>query len=293
MQNEEIESYREAGKIASEVVSYAKGFIVKGMKLLDIAENIEEKIIELGGDIAFPTNLSMNEVAAHYTPVVGDETVAEGLLKVDLGVSVNGFIADTAFSLDLSEEERFKEMIELNEKMLEEALSGIKVGSPVSVIGNRMGEIVSDSEFTTIKNLTGHELGEDNVHAGITVSNCPNDSSFELKDIAIAVEPFLTTGAGEVYEGKDSDIFMLVAEGNVRDRIVREVLQFIRDNYKTRPFCGRWLNKRFKGIRYALSVLRKQGIIHNFPVLVEKSKKPVSQAEHTVLVTDKVEITTK
>jgi len=101
-----------AGKIASEIKTWIKPQIKKGTLLVEIAEKIESKIIELGGKPAFPTNLSINEIAAHFTPSHEDKTVAEGLLKVDFGVHVDGFIADTAFSLDLENSAENKKLIE-------------------------------------------------------------------------------------------------------------------------------------------------------------------------------------
>jgi len=112
--------------------------------------------------------------------------------------------------------------------------------------------------------------------------------------MAIAIEPFLTTGVGEVYESSPSEIYMLQEDRKIRDNDARKILEFIKQNYKTRPFCKRWLEKKsFPKLNFSLSIMTKQGILHNFPVLVEKSKKPVSQAEHTILITDKVTVTTK
>ena len=145
-----------------------------------------------------------------------------------------------------------------------------------------------------IKNLSGHSLDKNITHAGLTISNYRNENEQELKDIAIAVEPFLTTGAGEIYESKDSEIFMLLKEVNVRNKDARELLKFIKENYTTRPFCKRWLVKQgFKKLDFILKLLVKQDILHNFPVLIEKNKEPVSQAEHTILITDKAEVTTR
>ena len=111
-----------AGEIAKEVVKYIKPRIKKGKKLLEIAKEIEDKIIKLGGFPAFPTNLSINEVAAHYTPTYNDESIAHGLLKVDLGVRVNKSLSDTAFSLDLENDKENKLLIEASENALEKGL---------------------------------------------------------------------------------------------------------------------------------------------------------------------------
>jgi len=286
MEKTEIESYKKSGEITVQVIAYAKEIIKPSVKLLDVAEKIEGKIVELGGQIAFPVNLSIDEFAAHYTPGPDDESVARGLLKVDLGVAVDGYISDTAFSVDLTDDGKHKEMIELNKAALDAVLGVLKPGMKVNEIGGAVSGVVGD-KYSIVRNLSGHSLDKDTIHAGLTLSNYENDNETELNDIAIAIEPFLTTGVGEIYEGKDSEIYMLQKDGAVRDSDGRKILKFVRENYKTRPFCRRWLvNAGFKKVSFVLKILTNQGILKNFPVLVEKSKKPVSQWEHSVLIAD-------
>ena len=71
------EKILEAGKIAKQVREWIKPQIKKGMKLIEIAELIENKISEINPKAkpAFPTNLSINEIAAHYTPSYDDKTL--------------------------------------------------------------------------------------------------------------------------------------------------------------------------------------------------------------------------
>jgi len=265
------------------------------MPLIEIAEKTESKILELGAQIAFPLNLSLNEVSAHYTPSSDDQTKAQGLLKVDIGIAIDRYIADSAFSIDLTPNQEFKQMIELNQKALNNILSKLKPGIEIKQIGNTIHETIKDSDFTIIKNLSGHSLGQNQIHAGLTLSNYKNDNQNKLNNIAIAIEPFLTQGIGHVYEGKSSEIYMLEKQGSVRDPDARKLLKFIKETYQTLPFCKRWLEKQdFKKLKFSLATLTRQKILHNFPVLIEKSKKPVSQAEHTALILDnEVIITTR
>ncbi len=285
MDKQEIESYKKAGEIAKKVVAYARGIVKPGVKLLEIAEKIEGKIIEFRGDIAFPVNLSIDEIAAHYTPSPDDETKADGLLSVDIGVAVDGFIADTAFSVDLTKDKKYKDMIELNEKALESALKIIKPGVMIKEIGEAISKVVGD-KYSVVRNLSGHSLDKNQIHAGLTISNYQNNNNLELKDIAIAIEPFLTSGRGEIYEGKDSEIYALQKGGSIRDGDARKILKFVKEKYDTLPFCRRWLVRAgFKKVDFCLKVLTQQGIFKNFPVLIEKGRVAVSQAEHSVLIT--------
>jgi methionyl aminopeptidase len=293
MEQEEFDAYVKAGEIAKEIKKFVIDFVKPGMKLIDIAEAIDEKIFEAEAEPAFPVNLSLNEIAAHFTPAKNCEIVAEGLLKVDLGVAIDGFIADTAISIDLTEDKRFEKMFELNKQILEAATEIVKPGMKVSDVGEAAQNALekfndeNNTEFSIIKSLCGHSLDQDQIHAGLTISNYRNDKNLILDDIAFAIEPFVTTGDGDIYEGEGGGIYALQDEGQVRDRDAREILQFIKDNFGTLPFCTRWLeDEGFKKIRFSLSILEKQGIIYQYPMLIEKSKAPVSQFENTFVISE-------
>lgn len=297
MENKEIQDYRKAGKIASEVKRYAKSIIKPGMPLLEMAEKIENKIIELGGKCAFPVGLSINEIAAHSTPSSDDKTKAEGLLSIDIGIHVDGFIADTAFSLDLTKEKKYKKLIEASEKALENSINLIKKNPSVfiSEIGKTIQETISGFGFSPIRNLSGHSLGKNLVHAGITIPNYNNNNDKILEPSAYAIEPFATSGEGIVYDGGKSLIYRLEKTTTLpRDKTAREIYNFILENYETLPFCERWISKKFGSrAKIGLMFLEKQGILHHYPQLVEKSHAPVAQAENTIIIQKgKIEVTT-
>ena len=245
MEKEEINKIKEAGKIASEVVQYARSIIKPQMPLLEIANKIEEKILSLNAKPAFPVNLSINEIAAHSTPSYNDETKAHGLLKVDIGVHIDGFIADTAFSLDLDSLDENKTLIKASEAALEVAINEIKLNSPLRKIGSVIEKASAQFKAQTIHNLSGHSLAPYLVHSGITIPNFDNFQEIKLESGAYAIEPFTTFGVGSVRDGKPSGIYHLEKQGNVRDSFARQVLQFIKEEYRTLPFCARWIHKKF------------------------------------------------
>jgi len=282
-----------AGKIAKQVREYIRPQIKKDVSLLEIAEKIENKIIELGSKPAFPTNLSTNEIAAHYTPSHDDKTLAQGLLKIDFGVSVNGWIADTAFSIDLEDSEKNKKLIEASEKALEKAIEIIKEKIYTNEIGETIQETIESYNASPIVNLSGHEMKSYELHAGITIPNVQDKTNVLLEKGLYAIEPFATFGNGKVRDGKPSGIYILTNNKNVRSPIARQILEFIEEEYKTLPFCSRWIVKKFttKAL-FGLKQLEENGNLHQFPQLIETSGKPVSQAEHTILIDDKKIITT-
>ncbi len=92
MEKEILENYKKSCQVSEEVAQFAKTLIKESVKILDVAEKIEKKIKELGAKVAFPTNISINENAAHYTPDISDPTILKesDLVKVDIGVHLNG-----------------------------------------------------------------------------------------------------------------------------------------------------------------------------------------------------------
>ncbi|MEK6915060.1 MAG: type II methionyl aminopeptidase [Nanoarchaeota archaeon] len=285
MEKTVIDKILKAGKIAQELIKYAREIVVKDRSLFEIATLIDDKIHSLGAKPAFPVNLSINEVAAHYTPSYGDMGVAHGLLKVDIGISVDGYIADTAFTVDLDNSDLNKKLIESAEAGVEASVESFEVGKSLTEIGGKISEAISKFGFSSIVNLSGHSIERFVVHAGWTVPNYDSGQTDVLEEGLYATEPFATNGHGRVRDGGKSGIFRIDEDGSVRDIFAREVLEWIMDEYKTLPFASRWIHKKFgsRGM-LALRQLEQAGVLYQYPQLVEVSGGKVAQAEHTVLL---------
>ncbi len=284
-----------AGKIAGEIKIWIKPKIKKGTPLLEIAELIENKILELGGSPAFPVNLSINEYAAHYTPSYNDETLAHGLLKVDFGVEIDGWIADNSFSLDLENSRLNQDLIKASEDALKNAEKALSSTTTFGEIGSTIEKTIRNYGFNPVANLSGHSMEQYDLHAGITVPNVNNKSENTFEEGLYAIEPFATNGSGVVHDGKKGNIFILKKDKNTRLPLGREILEFIKDSYGYLPFASRWIVKIFgtKGI-LGLNQLENEGILHQYPILTEEKGKLVSQSENTFLVeTEKVTNTSK
>jgi len=282
---ENIESWKKAGDAASQIMQKAIQLAKPQVPLLEIAEKLEIEVKKMKLKWAFPVNLSINEIAAHYSPLNEDKTIARGLLKIDLGISVDGFISDMARSVDLTPEQKYKDMIKANENALKDAQKSIKFGMEIREIGKTIHDSITKAGFSPIRNLSGHELQKNMIHAGLTIPNYDNGNMTKLPEGLFAIEPFATSGEGIVREGKPSGIYMLKQVKPARDMQTRKVLEFIENEYSTRPFASRWIIKEF-GLRSLISLkyLEQNDILHHFPELIEKSKAPVSQAENTLLV---------
>lgn len=292
----EQDSYIKAGIIAKEIIIYAKSLIKPNMPLLEIAQKIEAEIIKLGAHPAFPVNLSIDQIAAHYHPTLEDQTKATGLLKVDIGIHINGFIADTAFSLDLTPDNRYKKLIKASEEALESALATLNKNPTYNDIGLAIQQVIEKKGFSPIINLCGHGLGEYEIHEGTTIPNYANNNLNKIGSGAYAIEPFATSGEGKIYEGTGSNIYKIINLKNPRGETARKILDYISKKNRTLPFSLRELQEKFGPMsRLAIKELEQLGVIHHYPQLIEKSHKPVSQSEHTFIRTKdgKIIITTK
>jgi methionyl aminopeptidase len=288
------EKILKAGEIAAEAKKYARTIIKKDVLLVDIANKIEDKIEELGGKLAFPVNLSINEIAAHYTPSYDDKSIAHGLLKIDLGVHIDGWCADTAFSLDLENNEENKKLIIAAEAAVHAGIDTIQENVGLNEVGIAIEKALTDNDFNTIVNLSGHSIDHYDLHSGVTVPNLDNGDDDPVEKRLYAIEPFATSGNGKVYDGPPSGIYQLVDEKNVRSPIAREVLDYIKKEHSTLPFCSRWIVKKFGSkALFGLKQLESNGNVHSFAQLIETSKNKVAQAEHSVLIEeDQIIVTT-
>jgi len=290
-ESEEYEKCREAGEILAQVRDEAAERVEVGASHLELAEWAEDRIRELGGEPAFPVNISIDEEAAHATPSVDDDsTFGEEMINLDIGVHVDGWLADTAVTVDLSGN---PELAEAPAEALDAAIDVVEPGVETGEIGAAIEEVIDGYGYNPVVNLTGHGLGHWEQHTTPNIPNRAVSQSVELQagDV-VAIEPFATDGGGKVREGSDEEIFALEHEGSVRNRAARQALDQITEEFRTLPFATRWLDVSRPSM--ALRRLQRQDIVHGYPVLKEEDGYLVSQKEHTIIVTDDgCEVTTR
>jgi methionyl aminopeptidase len=289
-----FEDFIKAGKISRQALEYGRELVVKGAKPVEICDKIEEKIHALGGTIAFPTQISLNEIAAHFCPEGDEEIVlSDELCCLDVGAAFNGAVGDNALTVDLSG--KHTSLVKASAEALQAATETLGVGVPLCKIGKAIEEVIKGYGFQPIRNLSGHGIGINIVHQKPTVPNFDNGDMTKLeKGMTIAIEPFATTGNGLVEEKGDASVFTLVGKKSVRVGFVREIMKMI-EGYDGLPFTTRWLTKNFTyaQVRYALNQFDQLGILHKYPPLVEKSKGLVAQTENSFLIDDEVRVLTK
>ncbi len=298
-----IEMYKKSGKIVSKIRSMAVDYIKADMKILDLVEYVEGNIIEMGGKPAFPCNVSINEVTAHYTSPPGDESIIKkgDLVKIDLGAHVDGYIADSAVSVfiggskdsdiennnDQIDQDFNIKMIETANEALESAISTIRDGVEIGKVGQAIEETINNRGLKSVSNLTGHSMDRWILHSGVSVPNIKEDNKHKVQEgDVLAIEPFVTDGVGRVGDMNDVFIFRFLRERPMRMVQARKLLNIIALNYRNLPFSQRWLTEHInsKQLNMAMRQLLAARAIYPYHVLKEKSDARVAQAEHTIIV---------
>ncbi len=267
----ERENYIEAGKIAAQVLKEAGSRIKEQVTLLDVAEYAESRIKDLGGSMAFPCNISINEIASHYTPDDDKERFKRGdVVKIDIGVHIEGYIADTARTVEVGTSDH-TQLIRACEDALDNAILSVKDSVQTRTVGKVIETALKKRGFSTIKHLTGHSLERYKLHAGITIPNYGSILSQRIKKGHVfAIEPFATYGKGEIRYGQPH----IYAAGRVRTKAHQSIL----NRFGTLPFARRWVPEMsmddLKGLRVYFELIESGGAI-------------VAQSEHTVIVCER------
>lgn len=286
MDKEDIEKIKLAGKITAQAREYGASLIKKNASMVEVLNKVETKIIELGGLPAFPAQISCNHIAAHYCPEENDAfRFNDELVSLDVGVHVDGFIGDTAKTIDLSG--KYSNLVKAAEEALENALEIIKPGITLGEIGKVIQETIQKYNYAPVRNLSGHGLGQYKIHTKPSIPNFDNHDNTKLqKGMLFAIEPFASTGAGVVQDAGIPTVFELAAKKPVRNPITRQVLREI-GNYDGLPFSTGWLTRKFgTKANLALREMEQLGMLHMHPPLGDKDRGMISQAEHTVLIDD-------
>jgi methionyl aminopeptidase len=288
-----IENYETAAKVHELCRKRARDFIQPGVKLLDIAEEIEALTKKHGCGIAFPLNLSLNEIAAHYTPSHNDETRVEkgDVLKVDIGVHKNGYLVDAAITLDFAQTTETKNLLAATQAALEAGFAEVKEGVEVGHLGATIEKKLRSFGVDPIANLSGHGIDAYTAHCSPSIPNVDTGETDALENNhAYAMEPFASIhGNGRISDAGTVEIFEVNgAVPGIRNTNARKLLDFCAETYEGLPFAERWIARDLNISEFArktaLRELVKFGALEAHGVLREKKGAIVSQFETTMLI---------
>ena len=286
------ESYKRAGKIAADARDYGVSLIKPGAKFLDITTLIEQRIVKNNAGLAFPVNIAINTLAAHYSPKHDDPlSFKKGdVVKLDVGAHVNGYIADTAVTIEL-ETHNYDSMIRASEEALTKVIKLLNPDIPLCDAGRTIETTITSYGYKPINNLMGHGLGRYELHSGVSIPNVGalgGKSKLNNGDV-VAIEPFATNGAGHVISGGGSNIY--ICKDTFKAKFIREnktkaMFDKLRSHFGTLPFAQRWFHALFPKDDIFMKKLAFLGVIKQYPQLLEAKGGIVTQKEHTVIIRD-------
>jgi len=291
--DEELSKLRKAGETASAARTLGMDMVKEGVKLFDVAQEVEGYIRKKGCGLAFPCNISINEVAAHYTPGVDDKKVFQlgDVVKVDCGAHLDGYVGDTAGTVEVGTK-NYRNLIEAAKRARDTVAEIVAAGIPIGEIGRAAEIAMSQGGYRPIRNLCGHQIKPYNLHAGVSIPSFSDGNTTRLvPGMVIAIEPFATNGAGFVTNGPQGNIVRMVREKKLSDPKAHEFLEYVKGEFRTFPFCARSCD--FPDAEKYVKDLLRHGVLSGYAQLIEAKKGIVSQFEHTFYVTSgKAEVTT-
>ncbi|MDR3206213.1 MAG: type II methionyl aminopeptidase [Candidatus Methanoplasma sp.] len=293
LDSEELAKLRKAGTVSAAARDKGMAMVKAGAKLYDVAQEVEGYIRSRGCGLAFPCNLGINEVAAHYTPSVNDKKVFEvgDVVKVDCGAELDGYVGDTAGTVEVGTR-TYKDLVAASKTARDTVAEFVCAGVQICEIGRTVDMCIRQAGFDPIRNLCGHQIKPYNLHAGLSIPNYDDgDASKVESGMVIAIEPFATNGVGRVDNGPLGNIVRIVRERPLADAKALEFLNYAKEEFHTFPFCARSCD--FKDAEKHVKTLIRHGVLSAYAQMVESSGGMVSQHEHTFYITEgKAEVTT-
>ena len=302
--NFEIESFRKGAECHRQIRKYAQSIIRPNQKLLDICikiENMLKFITNKNGILSgqsFPTGMSLNNCAAHYSPNAGDETIItkDDVLKLDFGTHFNGYVIDTAFSIAF--DSKYDNLLKASKKATNTGIKLAGIDMQLCEIGEAISEVINSYEIELngktkqikpIKNLCGHTVGKYKVHAGKSVPSYNNGDNTKMEENEFyAIETFASTGKGNVERDLHVSHYMLndyFDPKEIKGNKNREFYNFIYDNFNTLAWCKRWIEDLgFNNYFMPLRQLINQNVVEECPALYDIEGSFTSQFEHTFML---------
>jgi methionyl aminopeptidase len=286
-----------AGSVIRQIRNSMTYLVDEGKTFLEICESIEGAIREKGCEPAFPCNIGVNEVAAHYTASPDDKNVipAGSVVKLDFGARIEGNLVDAATTIILDPE--YEPMFIAAREAVDRAVKVIVPGTKIKDVSRIIQRTIESYGYKPVANLTGHRIMPYIVHASPSIPNVASEFAFGKFDSGnvYAIEPFITTvdAAGVVVAGSCGNIYHIAKMKRLKDKESRDLLRSVYDNYKTLPFTLRWLLKETspEEMRRGFNFLLIEGYVKDYPIFYEQTGRPVVQMEHSILLTDKETIT--
>ncbi len=201
-----------AGMLVAETLALCAEVLEPGMTMLELDRIAEEHIRSKGG---VPTSkgykgfpaalcLSPNSMVVHGIPT--DYRAQEGdLISVDLGVTLNGLVADSAVTLPVGEiDAEAQRLLDVCQDALAAGIAEAQIGNHLSDISHAVQTVVEEAGFSVVRSLVGHGVGR-SYHEDPQIPNygLPGRGPLLQEGMTLAIEPMITAGSPDVYVHED------------------------------------------------------------------------------------------
>ena len=219
----EIETMARAGAVVADTLALLEEHIQPGVTTGELDELAQEFISSRGGVATFKgykgypaaTCLSPNSMVVHGIP--GKVKLGDGdILSVDVGVTLDGFVADSAWTFPVGTiSADAQRLLDTCKVALEAGIMEARVGNTIGDISKAVQTVTEEAGFSVIRSLVGHGVGR-SMHEDPQVPNFVSAyKGPELQEgMTIAIEPMITAGAADVYI-HDDDWSISTSDGSL------------------------------------------------------------------------------
>src|SRR5689334_20519128 len=209
---QEIEGMARAGQLVHETLQLVAEHLEPGVSMLDLDRLADEHIESKGG---YPTSkgykgfpaalcISSNSMVVHGIPN-GYRAQEGDLISVDLGVTLDGLVADSAVTLPVGEvTAEAQRLLDVCQDALAAGIEQAQVGNRLSDISHAVQVVVEEAGFSVVRSLVGHGVGR-SYHEDPQIPNYgpPGRGPLLQEGMTLAIEPMITAGRPEVYVHAD------------------------------------------------------------------------------------------
>jgi curved DNA binding protein len=303
-----VTKYKASAKIANNVLAWVIKGAKPGAKIVQLCTEADKQIIEATGKefkgkniekgSAFPTCISPNNVVGHLSPPEEDTTeLQEGdLIKIDLGVHIDGWTATGAHTMVVGKPEvsgRAAEVLAATQTAFEAALRTIRPGKHIADVAPMLAKVVEAYDCHLVEGVLSHEQKRFVIDGNKCVLNKPTpemrveDGEFEENEV-YAIDIVVSTGEGKtkVLDEKQTTVYKRALDErySLKLKAARQIFKEISDRFPALPFTTRALPTQGGAARLGLTECVGHGLLQPYPVLYEKAGELVAQLKSTVLL---------
>uniref|UniRef100_H2N0W2 Proliferation-associated 2G4, a n=1 Tax=Oryzias latipes TaxID=8090 RepID=H2N0W2_ORYLA len=294
-----VTKYKMGGDIANQTLRLVMEAAKPGVSVISLCEKGDAYIMAETGKLLRWTDISVNNCVCHFSPLKSDPdyTLKDGdLVKIDLGVHVDGFIANVAHSFVVGEQPatgRKADVIKAAHLCAEAALRLVKPGNQNTQVTEAWNKIAQSFKCTPIEGMLSHQLKQHIIDGEKTIIQNPTDqqrkdhekAEFEVHEV-YAVDVLISTGEGKA---RDSGLRTTIYKRDpskqygLKMKTSRTFFSEVERRFDAMPFTLRALEDEAKA-RLGVVECTKHELLQPFSVLHEKEGEFVAQFKFTVLL---------